>query len=480
MPGAAKKRVLLYELNEVPWEIVDKYVEARPKSNLAAVLRRSLCQTTVNDDPNHLSPWRTWPTFHKAMYSDDHNSFELGQDPETFRGKALWDVAEESGLSIGVFGALQSWPPHRPRYGGFYVPDTFSKTPETFPPSLTRFQEFNLSMTRELGFSSDARLSPKGMALTGLDVVTKGLTPWSTRWIVRQLVRERREPRYKACRSIAQALPAFDLFWRLYRKAEPDLGIFFTNHVAGMMHRFWGDSVREYAEENDYDPDEIFGRFVDDGMDVFDHQLGRIMRFLDGRQDTVLIVASSMGQAGIPYHHIGETYVLKDAKRLAQTLQLGDVEPGMAMYPASAIELRDHDVAERAAKTLGQVQCNDEALFADIRVEGRTVTFKVHIPGEGEEIAREVRHGNSKDPTPHISGNLEDVGIEVAERLGGGNTAYHIPEGILFTYGPGISPDQSRERISVLEAAPEILGLLGLEQERHKLSAAAPAAGVAR
>ena len=107
------------------------------------------------------------------------------------------------------------------------------------------------------------------------------------------------------------------------------------------------------------------------------------------------------------------------------------------------------------------------------------MTFKVHIPGEGEEIAREVRHGNSKDPTPHISGNLEDVGIEVAERLGGGNTAYHIPEGILFSYGPGISPDQSRERISVLEAAPGILGLLGLEQERHKLSAATPAAGVA-
>jgi hypothetical protein len=335
-------------------------------------------------------------------------------------------------------------------------------------------------MTRELGFSSDARLSPKGMALTGLDVVRKGLTPWSTRWIVQQLVRERREPRYKARRSIAQALPAFDLFWRLYRKSKPDLGIFFTNHVAGMMHRFWGDSVRDYAEENDYTPDEIFGRFIHDAMDVFDHQLGRITRFLDRSRNTVLIVASSMGQAGIPYHHIGETYVLKDAKRLAQTLELGVVQAGAAMYPENAIELADHDAAERAASKLRSVQCNDEDLFAKIRVEGRTVTFAIHIPGEGEELARQVRFGDSSDPSLRRSGTLDDVGIVVAERLGGGNTAYHIPEGILLTCGPGVSSDQSRERISVLEAAPGILARLGLEQEQHKLSTPAPAATVAR
>ena len=309
--------------------------------------------------------------------------------------------------------------------------------------------------------------------------MTKGLTPWSTRWIVRQLVRERREPRYKACRSIAQALPAFDLFWRMYRKAEPDLSIFFTNHVAGMMHRFWGDAVREYAEENDYNPDEIFGRFVDDAMDVFDHQLGRIMGFLDRSQDTVLIVASSMGQAGIPYHHIGETYVIKDAKRLAQALQLGDAEPGMAMYPASAIELRDHDGAERAAQTLGQVQCNDEALFADIRVEGRTVTFKVHIPSEGEEIAarcatatRRIRPRTSRAPSKTSGSRWPNVSAGVTRRT-------TFPRGFCSRVARHL-PDQSRERISVLEAAPEILGLLGVDQARHKLSPPTPVPSAAR
>lgn len=61
-----------------------------------------------------------------------------------------------------------------------------------------------------------------------------------------------------------------------------------------------------------------------------------------------------------------------------------------------------------------------------------------------------------------ISASIEDLGISTAKRLGGGNTAYHIPEGIYITYGPGIEPDASRNVFDVREASSEVLGHLGL------------------
>ncbi|MCH9730066.1 MAG: hypothetical protein K0U84_10395, partial [Actinomycetia bacterium] len=150
--------VILYELNEVPWKIVDYYTERRPNSYLAEILSRGQSITTRHDDSRYgLSPWRTWPSFHSSRY--DHNSFDLGQDPTTFRGDPIWNVAEEAGLSVGLFGPLQSWPPRKFAHGGFYVPDTFSKDSQTVPDSVQHFQQFNLAMTRENGFSADAPLN---------------------------------------------------------------------------------------------------------------------------------------------------------------------------------------------------------------------------------------------------------------------------------------------------------------------------------
>ena len=165
--------VILYELNEVPWSVVDYYVEQRPDSNFAALVKNGQSLTTVNSGPaGRLQPWRTWPTLHTSMY--DHNSFDLGQDPDTFRGDPIWDVAEKAGLNVGLFGPLQSWPARKFAHGGFYIPDTFSQDSKTYPESLRGFQDFNLSMTRKMGFDSNVALNPRMLAGAGLDLLRHG------------------------------------------------------------------------------------------------------------------------------------------------------------------------------------------------------------------------------------------------------------------------------------------------------------------
>ncbi|HZU76855.1 MAG TPA: hypothetical protein VFA70_08845 [Dehalococcoidia bacterium] len=456
-----RAKVIVYELNEVPWEIIDLYVAARPASNLATLVDLGRSYTTVDDDPMPLQPWRTWPTFHKSMYTRDHNSFDLGQDPATFRGAALWDVVECSGLRPGLFGPLQSWPARSFRRGGFYVPDTFSRSPETFPASLERFQAFNLAMTQENGFSSDVPLDKRAMLGAGLDLVTKGLTPWSALRIAAQLLKEGRDARYKARRSVLQVLPCFDLFWRLHRRYRPHLSVFFTNHVAGMMHRFWGDWVPAYATTENYQPDKVYRRFILTAMDYFDHQLGRMLRFVDRRRDTCLIVASSMGQNAIPYRGVQETYVLEQAQRLITALALS-AEPGLAMYPRIALKFDSESSAEAATTPLSSVVLGNGApLFSGFRRLGTTLTFDISTDYPGAEAGRTVRYvpAARSDAT---DGTLDDLGIVVRPRMGGGNTAYHVPEGIALAYHPEFEPERSRKRVSVLDAAPSILALMRL------------------
>ena len=149
------RSVVLYELNEVPWDVVDAYIARKPGCRLAQLVQTGQSVTTVIDDPVRLAPWRTWPSLHTSRLASDHHSIELGQDPATFEGTTLWDAAERAGLKVGLFGPMQSWPARTFKNGGFYVPDGFSRDAVTEPPTMERFQDFNLRMTRESYYSSD-------------------------------------------------------------------------------------------------------------------------------------------------------------------------------------------------------------------------------------------------------------------------------------------------------------------------------------
>ncbi len=456
--GVTRRTVILYELNEVPWEIMDLYVDARPSSNVAALLDEGLCLTTIDDDPVPLQPWRTWPTFHRSAFTSEHGSLDLGQDPATFNGTDLWEVADAAGCRVGVFGALQSWPPRPGRNGGFFVPDTFAGSPDTYPRSLSRFQRFNLRMTAENSFASDQRLAVGDLAAVGIDLVRLGLSPWSTAKLVAHLGRERLDARYKARRPIMQVLPSFDLFWRLHKRTTPELSVFFTNHVAAMMHRYWGDGVPRYATEQDYRPDEVYRGFLLAAMDLFDHQLGVMRGWTDRHPGCVLIVASSMGQGPIPYAEMNETYVLEDTSRLLRALGLGGAEPGLAMYPRICLKFDDQAHAEAAMGPIASVRARTGPMFNDLRLHGATVSFEIDYQFGVQSLSREVAWA-PREGSP-TSGTVEDLGITTRTRPGGGNTAYHVPEGILVAVGSSIRADPARAEVSILDAAPSILDLL--------------------
>lgn len=457
-----QRRVVLYELNEVPWDIVDLYVAARPASNLAALLPTARSLTTIDEDPVDLQPWRTWPTFHRSLSTDDHGSLDLGQDPATFRGVDLWTVADDAGLRVGLFGPMQSWPARRLRSGGFYVPDTFARTPETYPASLSRFQAFNLAMTRENAFSSYAPLPRRALVTAGLDLLAKGLTPRSVATMASHLAHEQLDHRYKARRSAMQVLPTFDLWWRLHRRTRPHLSVFFTNHVAGMMHRYWGDAVPGYADEQPYRPDDVYRRFLVNAMDLFDRQLGRILRSMASDPATVLVIASSMGQGPIPYQgDMDETYVLADTDRFAAAVGLEGATTGLAMYPRVCLQLPDPAAAEASVAPIASVASPLGSMFHDVRVHGTTVSFEIDYRFSAAGLPSEVTWRPAGGP--EATGAIGDLGIVVDRRPGGANTAYHTPEGVFVAAGAGLDADPSREKVSILDAAPSILDLLDVE-----------------
>jgi hypothetical protein len=261
-------------------------------------------------------------------------------------------------------------------------------------------------------------------------------------------------------------LPSFDLYWQLHRQHRPHLSVFFTNHVAAMMHRFWGDGMPGYSDEYEYHPDPVFGRFILDAMDIVDRQLGRVLRYAEHEADSVLVIAASMGQAPVrSVNDMSHTMVIEDVDRLIAGLALNGARPGLAMYPRTSLEFQDPSGPSAAAAALESVRSVDgQAMFRNFEACGRTLSFDIHYETHAPALEGPLTflpHGQAQ---PSEVLRYDELGIASRQRLGGGNTAYHIPDGILLAYGPGIDNDRSRRRVSILNVAPSLLAnLLGVE-----------------
>src|SRR5438876_3741022 len=307
-----QRKLILFELNEVPYRIVEEFVGWRPTSCLASLLRRCRQFETYAEDRGHLSPWVTWPTLHRGMADDSHGITSFGQDLRELNRQypPIWSILARQGISTGVFGSLHSYPPPEidsddlENYA-FYVPDTFAAGSECFPKKLAPFQEFNLAMAGASGRNVDRRVDWRGALRMLASLPDLGLRADTMLRMGGQLVAERVQPWRRTRRRTCQVVLAFDVFMKQLRRTRPAFATFFTNHVASSMHRYWAATFPGDYDEFHITDDWVrtYRNEIDFTMCCFDRFLGRLVRFVERNPEYRLLVASSMGQAATVARH---------------------------------------------------------------------------------------------------------------------------------------------------------------------------------
>src|SRR5215813_10478468 len=104
------KKIVLFELNEVPFKVIDHFCSCRPTSTFASLLSRSIQFVTLCKDEVELDPWISWPTLHRGVNDKYHGIYHLGQvlAEADRRFPPVWRLLAESGVSTGVFGSVHS------------------------------------------------------------------------------------------------------------------------------------------------------------------------------------------------------------------------------------------------------------------------------------------------------------------------------------------------------------------------------------
>lgn len=448
-------KIICYELNEVPWRVVDFYVSHRPSSHLAQFLEASSKLTTVTSDGGELHPWSTWPTMHRGVDNSVHKIHYINQDRTSANEHPpLWEIISKANQTVGVCGTLQSYPPMLDSNMLFHVPDTFAPKSDTKPSKYEPFQDLNLQLTSEnKAVASKIKIST---FLKASKMFLAGVKLRTAFKIFTHLVKERINPLNKARRATMQSHLAFDVFMDCLKNDKPQFVSFFTNHVAGIMHRYWKYSFPEDFgyDLNETPKDQFHKKSVLNAMDIFDTQLGTLMSF-SKKHGYDLVVASSMGQEAVEKETRPE---LKFNDHLVLAKSVGfdaKFEMRLAMQPDVAFEFEtSKDLNEFVELTSDVVDGNGEQIFV-VRYTPEGLSLNISIAASQKAI---------EDQKVFFKGEsypLEKFGLEKIIRDVG--TGYHQPEGILIWSGASKPMISDRETVKSQQFAPSVLKALGVE-----------------
>lgn len=469
MKSRATGNLVLFELNEVPFRVLDYYISERPNSCLAKLTRHAAQFTTVCDDVVELDPWISWATLHRGVIDREHGIYRLGQLLEQIDKKypPIWKLLAQSGVQAGVFGSLHS--SHLPEdLAGydFYVPDFFSDESFAKPNYIQGFQRFNLGMTRRSARNVDTGI-PLSLAIEFLKSLPQlGVTTKSACKIALHLISERRNKRLRIRRRSLQALLMGDIFVKLLGRKKARFATFYTNHVAAAMHRYWAatfpDDYEVRNESNEWSS--MYGGELLNALDSLDLMLSRLMSHM-AKIGGKLLITSSMGQSAVE-HQVTKGFITitdLDGFMAAMGCPLGSYKERHAMVPLKAVAIAAEHL-DQFLQRLSQVSIagtrfvrseQEVAPLSYNATEGGFVSLLVYFeqaengwiatPEEGEEPFQEIGLGF------------------VAHEDGVAVTAHHCKEGSLLIYDPGhASPVKGRPKVSTLEIAPAILSYFGV------------------
>ena len=139
--GKIRSKLLVIELDSASWDVMNPLIAAGKLPNISSLIKNGVSGNLISDPPL-ISP-RLWVSIFSGKKSSEHGIEFFGSSSKMVRSKRLWDIVNDKGFNVGVFGSFATWPPYP--VNGFMIPSLFSVGPDTYPAEYQFLQELTLS-----------------------------------------------------------------------------------------------------------------------------------------------------------------------------------------------------------------------------------------------------------------------------------------------------------------------------------------------
>ena len=400
------KRLHLVELNEVNFDLVEKYLKKYPGNfpNFEKLLTHVGARTYSEREYENIEPWIQWVSVHTMLDFAEHKVFRLG-DMNSSDLPQIFELVEKCGYKVGCTSPMNTV--NRLSEPAFFIPDPWTATN---PDESFWSTAIHKALVQAVNDNAKSKITFGTLFTLGLAFLFfSSKANWKT---YAKLVAKRKKSWNKA---LFLDLFLSDLHFSRSKKANVDFSTIFFNAFAHIQHHYFANS--QFYEGNVINPGEYISQSDDpifDALFVYDKIFGKFL----SDTDYDFILATGLRQ--VPVEQTKLYYRLKNHKEFLTLIGLKGFQVFPRMTRDFLLKFESAELHEKNIQILRDATLNGQMLFEGIeeRDEGVFVTLTYDRELEGQ-----IKIGNH-----NISVSPVDAFVFVAIKNG-----HHDSTGYVYT-----------------------------------------------
>jgi hypothetical protein len=402
----SNKRLILLELNEINFDVVEKYVagERSRFPALAKLLKSEWVRTTSEQKYEELEPWIQWSSVHTAKAFAEHQIFRLG-DVIDAKSPQIFELLEQAGYKVGAISAMNV--ENRLKHPAYFIPDPWTQTPSDgswWSRSLTE------AVAQTVNDNAQARITAKSALQVALALMRFARLKSYPKYL-QLIASSSRKPWLK---PLVLDLLLHEVHWNMFNTKKPDFSTLFLNAGAHIQHHYFFNAEPLRSSIQSKNPDWYIKPADDPLADVLD-LYDLIVADYFTRSDTEVVLATGLAQK--PYYRLKFYYRINNHADFLRELGINF----SAVYPRMTrdflIEFETDEHALSAQSILGGIQIQDDGikLFGEIDNRGKSLFLTLTYPREITESTKYFANGQTKPLKPEVSFVAIKNGMHQAE-----------------------------------------------------------------
>lgn len=367
---AQKRCLVLLELNEVNFDVAQKYVDSLGLRGFRAMFAAGVSRTTSEARYEQLEPWIQWVSAHSGLKASEHGIFRLG-DVVASKVPQFFEQLESHGFTVGAISPMNT--ENRLTRAAYFLPDPWTQT-----PSDGSFWSRVLSkaIAQTVNNNADGKITMRSAAALIFGLLRFARPRHYTTYL-RLAAKSRGAPWRKA---LFLDLLLHDVHWSLMHARRPHFTTLFLNAGAHIQHHYLLNS-RGNSRPELRNPEWYVPGTEDPIAEMLKFYDNLLCEFLD-EPSCDMIVATGLTQ--LPYDRVKYYYRLRDHAQFLGLLGIRFSRVVPRMTRDFLVEF-DSDVdAEIAERQLAALTMGDEGLplFGDIDNRGTSLFVTLTYPHE--------------------------------------------------------------------------------------------------
>jgi len=368
-----RKALILVELNEINFDIVQRYVSSNPgrfPGFEKAMAGRSVCTTSENEYEN-LEPWIQWASVHTGLSYDEHKVFRLGD----MVGKPIpqiFEQLEQLGIRVGCISPMNA--ENRLHEPAYFIPDPWTNTPSD---GSWWSKRISAAVSQAVNDNAQSKVGFRNLVYIALALL-RFAKPRHYLKYVSLAGRSRGAPWRKA---LVLDLLLNDLHSSLFSALKPRFSTLFLNAGAHIQHHYYLNSPHLNLKADTKNPEWYISSNLDPVMEMLVIYDGIVAEYLS-RTDVDVVVATGLSQC--PYTKAHYYYRLKDHDRFLKRIgiEFREVFPRMTRDFLITFENAAAAISAKTMLSKLYVASTGEPLFGEIENRGSELFVVLTYPNE--------------------------------------------------------------------------------------------------